>query len=475
MFFTYIRRELRRRHRQALLTALGLAVGVGLVVAVTAYAGGVSAAQDQVLESLYGVGTDLSVTETAQIEQGGRGQFRMQPPSQDQQGEAFSEDRLMGSPGQQTMAADTVAQVGGLDGVSAAAGALVLNVMHVEGEYARAFSQGSQRAQPGEVPEPSASQAPLDVSSFSLAGIDLSSTSVGPLASSEVVSGRTLAETDADAKVALVDAAYGEQEEVKLGDTITINEKKFEVVGIITSTSGTSLSDVYIPLLWAQKLSESEDEVNQIYVRAASADQIPAVKSSIQTALPDATVTTSDDLAEQVSGSLKGASDLADRLGTWLAAAALVAAFAVASLLSVSSVSRRVREFGTLKALGWRSRRIVAQVLGESAVQGLIGGILGVAIGLVSAQLIVRFSPALEATVGATGVGSASPGGGTGPRSALTEAASNTVSIAMTAPVSVRLALIAVGLAIAGGLVAGAIGGWRASRLRPADALRRLD
>jgi len=36
MFFTYIYRELRRRHRQALLTALGLAVGVGLVVAVTA-------------------------------------------------------------------------------------------------------------------------------------------------------------------------------------------------------------------------------------------------------------------------------------------------------------------------------------------------------------------------------------------------------------------------------------------------------
>jgi len=186
-------------------------------------------------------------------------------------------------------------------------------------------------------------------------------------------------------------------------------------------------------------------------------------------------VTTSDDLAEQVSGSLKSASDLADRLGTWLAAAALVAAFAVASLLSVSSVSRRVREFGTLKALGWRSRRIVAQVLGESVVQGIIGGILGVGLGIVGAQLIVRFSPALEATVGATGLGPAPSGGGTGPGRALAEAASNTVSIAMTAPVSAQLALLAVGLAIAGGLLAGAIGGWRASRLRPADALRRLD
>lgn len=66
MFFTYIYRELRRRHRQALLTAVGLAVGVGLVVAVTAYADGVAQAQDEVLHSLYGVGTDITVTQTAE-------------------------------------------------------------------------------------------------------------------------------------------------------------------------------------------------------------------------------------------------------------------------------------------------------------------------------------------------------------------------------------------------------------------------
>ena len=181
MFFTYIWRELRRRHRQALLTALGLAVGVGLVVAVTAYAGGVSAAQNQVLESLYGVGTDISVTETAQLEDGSRAQIRMQPPSQEQQGEAFAQDRLMGSPGQQTMAANTVTQITGLDGVSAAAGALVLNVMHVEGEYAQAFAQGGQQqSQSGEMPEPSASQAPMEFSSFSLTGIDTTSTERRP-------------------------------------------------------------------------------------------------------------------------------------------------------------------------------------------------------------------------------------------------------------------------------------------------------
>jgi len=61
-----------------------------------------------------------------------------------------------------------------------------------------------------------------------------------------------------------------------------------------------------------------------------------------------------------------------------------------------------------------------------------------------------------------------------GPMQAL-ESAAQTVTVQLGAPVSVQLALIAVGLAVAGGLLAGAFGGWRAARLRPADALRRLD
>ena len=464
MFFTYIWRELRRRHRQALFTALGLAVGVGLVVAVTAYAGGVAKAQDEVLESLYGVGTDISVTQTAELEEGGAMQFRLDPGSRDQEGQKFSRDRLRSSPGQESLAEKRVSEVAELDGVSAAAGALVLNAIHLEGEFAEAFRQGGA---PGETPEVSASQAPIQISTFSLTGTDVSATDVGPLAASEVVSGRSFTSADSEKKVALLDEAYATQEGLEVGDSIEVAEKKFEVIGIVTSMSGTSSTNVYIPLHWAQTLSDdNKDKVNQIYVRAESADQIAAVKSTIQTALPEATVTTSDDLAEQVSGSLSSASELADRLGAWLAAAALLAAFLVASLLTVSAVSRRVREFGTLKALGWRGRRIVGQVLGESVVVGLIGGLLGVGLGLLGARLIAWFSPELQATVG-------NAVGGDGPR-AIANAA-QTVSVPFTAPVSIQLALIAVGLAVAGGLIAGALGGWRAARLRPADALRRLD
>lgn len=61
-FLTYLRRELRHRVRQATVTAIGLAVGIGLVVVVTSTASGVKNAQAAVLHALYGIGTDVTVT-----------------------------------------------------------------------------------------------------------------------------------------------------------------------------------------------------------------------------------------------------------------------------------------------------------------------------------------------------------------------------------------------------------------------------
>ena len=65
----YIASELRRRRGRTFLTALGLGVGVGLVVTVAALSDGLDKAQDEVLEPLTGVGTDLSVTRPLQIDQ----------------------------------------------------------------------------------------------------------------------------------------------------------------------------------------------------------------------------------------------------------------------------------------------------------------------------------------------------------------------------------------------------------------------
>jgi ABC-type antimicrobial peptide transport system permease subunit len=477
MFFTYIYRELRRRHRQALLTALGLAVGVGLVVAVSAYATGVGEAQEEVLQSLYGVGTDITVTQAAEEGTGGPAEIGMNPGEREDQGERFSRDRVMTSRGQEIIAEKKIDQIAALDGVAAAVGGLTLTVMHVEGEFAEMVpGQGEGQAPgEGETPEAMPSQAPIEIESYSISGVDVAQQSIGPLSSAEIVAGRTFTSDEADARVMLVENGYAQQNDLVVGDTLKIDGVKYEIIGVLTASSNAS--NVYLPLARAQKLAD-EDGVSQIYVQADSAENIAAVKESIETIYPKATVTTAEDLADQVSGSLSSASKLADQLGTWLSVAALIAAFLVASLLTVSSVSRRVREFGTLKALGWRSRRIVGQVLGESLVQGVAGGLIGVVIGVAGAWLITRFSPALEASVGnaageVMGPGMGMGGVGGAAREALT--AASTVTVELGAPVSVQLVLIAVGLAVAGGLLAGAFGGWRAARLRPADALRRID
>ena len=94
---------------------------------------------------------------------------------------------------------------------------------------------------------------------------------------------------------------------------------------------------------------------------------------------------------------------------------------------------------------------------------------------------MTAISPTLQARLGDTGGGLAGgPGGGFrggfgGGLGGPARQTAKSLEIALTAPVGVATILLAVGLAVAGGLVAGAFGGWRASRLRPADALRRVE
>jgi ABC-type antimicrobial peptide transport system permease subunit len=305
--------------------------------------------------------------------------------------------------------------------------------------------------------------------------VDLSEGSLGPLASGKITSGHNFSSADSTSSDAVVDSNYASAQGLKTGSTIKIAGKKFTVIGIVTEAQETSAANVYIPLARAQSLAGMKNQVNTIYVSAKSASDIPAVSKEISAAMPKATVTTSSDLASEVTGSLSSASSLANNLGRWLAVAVLAAAFGLASLLTVSAVTRRVREFGTLKAIGWRNRRILRQIMGESLVIGLIGGAAGVLVGIGGAALIQAIAPPLTATTQAPAAGAAGAAGGPGGGFArAAQAATHTVSVHLTAPITIGAVLLAVALAVAGGLIAGSIGGWRAVRLRPAAALARV-
>ncbi len=75
MFFTYLAREVAHRRRQTLIVVFGLALAISLVILVNSISAGVRDAQAEVLESVYGVGTDITVSQTAPPGTRGAGRF----------------------------------------------------------------------------------------------------------------------------------------------------------------------------------------------------------------------------------------------------------------------------------------------------------------------------------------------------------------------------------------------------------------
>jgi ABC-type antimicrobial peptide transport system permease subunit len=521
MFGTYLRRELLNRRKQTVIIAVGMALAIALVIIVNSVSAGVKAAQASVLQSVYGVGTDITVSEPATAQsattnqaQGGgpRFDFGANAGTDTGAGRSVNTSRLEPTRGATVMDATTLATVKKVDNVSAAASVLSLTNTSFSGTLPN-FQQLREQRQAGgtggeaTVPNPAptggsdgAGGSSFSVDSFSVLGLDPAGKSVGPLSSVTLSSGRAFAASDAGKDVVVLDQAYAKTGSKAVGDTVTIGGTDFKVVGIVAATGSdsTTAANAYIPLDVAQKLSGQTDKVSSVYVTAASASDIDQIKSDLTKALPKATISTQADLASSVSGSLGTAGDLIANLGTWLSIIVLAAAFLIAILFTISGVTRRTREFGTLKAIGWSNGRIVGQVAGESVVQGLIGGVIGVAVGLVGVLIVNVISPTLSGRVGGStveaaartgtgtgggagtggaegGFGGGGFGGGTGGFAGVRSAAANaTTDIALHAPVTVWVIVIAVGLAVLGGLLAGAIGGWRASRLRPAAALRSV-
>jgi ABC-type antimicrobial peptide transport system permease subunit len=480
MFFTYLRRELRRRMRQAIFISLGLALGIGLVITVTAASNGVKNSQASVLHALYGVGTDLTVTQAPPQGSGGQKtsfgfqqQIKAAKQGQIAAGTKININDLVNGR-YAPLRSGALAAVARQHGVTSAVGGLTLSDVTVTGTVP-AVTTGGTGSGGGSF------RSAFTTNSFSVAGVDVNHTALGPLSAAKLTSGAGLTSADANFAHAVVDSGYATQNKLGVGSVIDVGGTNFTITGIVSAPQGGSPPDVYIPLAKAQSLGKNgtsslTGQVNTIYVSAASAADISLVQGEIAAALPSATVTDQNDLASEVTGSLSSASGLANDLGKWLSAAVLIAAFLLASLLTMAAVTRRVREFGTLKALGWRSRRIIGQVMGESITIGIVGGIAGVGLGYAGAALIGTLAPKLTATVGsansASAAGTGKGGGGT--LRALTNTP-HTVSVTLTAPVTVTVIVAAVVLAVAGGLIAGSFGGWRAARLRPAAALARVE
>ena len=570
-FFGYLRSELLRRKSRTILTVLGLAVGVSLVIVVSALSKGLDEAQAKALDPLSSIGTDLTVTLAPQSQDtsqgggfggGGFGGSSREVIQANQS--AITDLSKLGKPGTQfthdfflpgtqlTFPETSAAQIAKVAGVAGVSSGLVLAAVHQTGTVPKIVAKiktGGQRLQvnqaikppsaaefaamraclakagvtfggaqgggPGGAPGTPAGgglgggqgagggdrsafqkclpaglrrfrgsvttpeqtlqqvvnppQTNIKSSAYSIAGVDPSTPDIGVVTASLVSSGRFIvASAGGGNHEALLAGSYASQHGLKVGAKLNLNGTVFTVVGLVRPPLGGQTADVYISLPQLQVLASQKGSVNVVLVRATSGADVAAVQKEIEKQFPRAQVASAQQVADSISGSLVDAASLSKRLGTALAVLAAAAAFLLAILLTLSSVGKRVRELGTLKALGWTQWLVVRQVMGESLAQGVLGGLIGVVLGIVVATSIGAFGPTLTA--------SSHTGGGSG-FFGLGEVTSRSVSdqVALTAPIAVGVLLAGFFLAVVGGLLAGAAGGYRASRLRPADALRQVE
>jgi putative ABC transport system permease protein len=229
-----------------------------------------------------------------------------------------------------------------------------------------------------------------------------------------------------------------------IGRTIQLGSASFEVVGVLATKGSTGIQDqdnvVIAPYTAVQdELTGESSSFSELLIQGKSSSTLNTVESEVETILAAANNTTVANLPFSVlneASLLSTAESTSSTFTVLLAAVAgislLVGGIGVMNIMLVT-VTERTREIGIRKAIGARKSVILAQFLYEAVFLSLIGGLAGVAIGVVGSQFRID---------------------GVQP---------------VIAPYSIVLAL---GVSIAVGVFFGFYPANRAASLRPIDALR---
>ena len=266
--------------------------------------------------------------------------------------------------------------------------------------------------------------------------------------------GLTQSDIDTNARVVVLGSEAAEdlfEEEFPVGQTVKINGVGYEVVGVLTeSGSGfTNTNDnIYMPIttaqsrLYGERTRSGEKAVTSITVQAASEEQTDAAIEQITETLrrqhgiiyaadDDFTIFSQSDLLttfDTVTATLTAF------LGAVAGISLVVGGIGIMNIMLVS-VTERTREIGIRKAIGALRRDILTQFLLESMVLSVLGGLIGIALGWL-----------------------------------ISTAAGRALDILTV--VTLSNVLLATGFASAVGIIFGLYPAWRASNLRPIDALR---
>jgi len=293
--------------------------------------------------------------------------------------------------------------------------------------------------------------------------------SIGPaILRSSVTEGRFLEDGKPEA---LVEEAYARQFGIRVGDTVSVADKKFPVVGFVDASRAAKIAvaNVYLPITEAQNLAASSrqlqsvspfepGDVNLLFVKADQ-EKISDLAATMKEILgKKATVATPDSFLKLL-GSLFA---LSDKFTLAASLIAIIVAILIAFKTMAGNIAERAREIGVLKAVGWTNRNVVSQLMLEAVIQCFMAGILGLVIGLVTAYGLSFMKVNIPIPWEMSPTPHFLPGGG--------DQIFKTLRLPVHVPLT--LAFFAILLSIVIGGMTGGLLGRHISKIKPSEVLR---
>lgn len=176
-----------------------------------------------------------------------------------------------------------------------------------------------------------------------------------------------------------------ERFEKSLNDTILISGKEWKIVGIYESGDPNLDTESIASMGMVQELMDDEGKISGMYVKAEKGADIESIKKDIENKYGDnlsaissiSEMETNKEVLDMLYGAKWGISLLA----------ILVGGIGIINTM-IMSVYERTREIGVLKAVGWKSKRVIGMILAESIVITLMAGLVGSLLGIVFVQLL---------------------------------------------------------------------------------------